>query len=421
MLTKISIKNFKGIGHVDIDLSKLNVFIGENGAGKSTVIHALSILKRSLNSSGINTDLPYINLGPLHNLVPAGESTSIMIEGEEKVELKSIHVTTIKFSSNIEFDVQGLREYSITVNTDNEKIASITNYYGRHGQVRVQPNQIQIAPFTFSLSATAGIGQPFQLGGYSNPSGGDQNVLKEGQKMYAEFAELGSTIIKTLQRFYVVPPLRGFLEPVYALQPNITEEFNPRASFVQMGAALASNLIYLSEDVKKKVINWMKKVMNVDVSWKPEQGLQAIISNPKKNTYFVNEGFGSNQLTMILEELARTPEGSLIVIEEPEIHFHPVAQFKFGQLMTTIIKEELNKQILLVTHSEHIVSAILTAIRHKELKPNDVSIYVFEKKDDGKNTATKAEIDEEGNTKDALLTFIQAQLSELKEYVKEKV
>ncbi len=46
MFKKVEIYKFKGSGDPKIDLTKLNIFIGENGTGKSTVAHALSVIKK---------------------------------------------------------------------------------------------------------------------------------------------------------------------------------------------------------------------------------------------------------------------------------------------------------------------------------------------------------------------------------------
>jgi len=42
MIRKVSIQNFKSIADLDISLGRLNVFIGENGAGKSNFLEALA-------------------------------------------------------------------------------------------------------------------------------------------------------------------------------------------------------------------------------------------------------------------------------------------------------------------------------------------------------------------------------------------
>ena len=50
----IEIKNFRGIDHLKIDdFSRVNVFLGQNGSGKSTVLEAIAL---SLGMS--NPDLP---------------------------------------------------------------------------------------------------------------------------------------------------------------------------------------------------------------------------------------------------------------------------------------------------------------------------------------------------------------------------
>ncbi|WP_154218662.1 AAA family ATPase, partial [Vibrio parahaemolyticus] len=41
MLEKIEIANFKSIEELSIDVGVVNVFIGENGSGKSSILEAL--------------------------------------------------------------------------------------------------------------------------------------------------------------------------------------------------------------------------------------------------------------------------------------------------------------------------------------------------------------------------------------------
>lgn len=43
MLTKLHIENFKSIHNLDIELGRINVFIGENGCGKSNILEALAL------------------------------------------------------------------------------------------------------------------------------------------------------------------------------------------------------------------------------------------------------------------------------------------------------------------------------------------------------------------------------------------
>lgn len=54
MITEINIKNFKSIVDLTLPLSNINVFIGENGCGKSNILEAIGFA--SLADIGINTE-----------------------------------------------------------------------------------------------------------------------------------------------------------------------------------------------------------------------------------------------------------------------------------------------------------------------------------------------------------------------------
>lgn len=106
--------------------------------------------------------------------------------------------------------------------------------------------------------------------------------------------------------------------------------------------------------------------------------LQTIDKKSRTPTYLVNDGFGVNQLVYILAKIHR-PEIKTILIEEPEIHLHPTVIRFFIRQVCSIIKEE-RKQIILVTHSETLVSSLLAAIREKIISLRDVKLYLTEKK-----------------------------------------
>jgi len=410
---RISIRNFKGIQEAIIDFTKLNVFVGENGTGKSTIIHALSLLKRSLNSYQLNTDLPYINLGTPEKLVPLGEVAIITLEAEKTLDLGRLHSGSVRFRVEIQFDVQGLLHAETEI-LDPYKIKSS---WDRYGAASIEPKELQIEEFTFSLAPGVGLGQAFQPVGLvarETSKTDAQSAQRVGRIMLPELMKLSTVPIQAVTNTYVVPLFRGFSEPSYTMQTSESLDLNPRQGLIPMGSSLATNLAYFNPSREEKIYRWMQDVMQVSIDWRQIPGGHVAIENPEKSTFFVNEGFGSNQLTFILEEMVRTTGGSFISVEEPEIHLHPDAQFKFGKLMTTISLEE-KKQILLVTHSEHIVSAVLTAVREKKIAPQDVSIWYFEKKNE-KISAARAEIDGEGHTRGGLTTFIEASIRELKEY-----
>lgn len=56
-LCRIQIDNFKSIKHADLSLNHINVFIGENGAGKTNILDAVDYFYSNLSTSNIRLDV----------------------------------------------------------------------------------------------------------------------------------------------------------------------------------------------------------------------------------------------------------------------------------------------------------------------------------------------------------------------------
>ncbi len=66
MTTRLKIKNFKSIKHVELDCKKINVFIGEPNGGKSNIVEALSLLSQGVISNDVSKEaFRYKSLGDL--------------------------------------------------------------------------------------------------------------------------------------------------------------------------------------------------------------------------------------------------------------------------------------------------------------------------------------------------------------------
>ena len=61
MLEEITIKNFKSITDDTISLGRVNVFIGENGSGKSNILEALMFASIAETYSTIDADILFAN------------------------------------------------------------------------------------------------------------------------------------------------------------------------------------------------------------------------------------------------------------------------------------------------------------------------------------------------------------------------
>lgn len=88
-----------------------------------------------------------------------------------------------------------------------------------------------------------------------------------------------------------------------------------------------------------------------------------------------NVGFGvSYVLPVVLAILASKP-GELVLLENPEAHLHPGAQYALGALLTQAAASGI--QLLVETHSDHILNSIRVQVRNSALDAKDVKVHFF--------------------------------------------
>jgi hypothetical protein len=95
---------------------------------------------------------------------------------------------------------------------------------------------------------------------------------------------------------------------------------------------------------------------------------------------------------------------SISLIQQPELHLHPALQAALGDVFIESV--DSNQQIIVETHSEHLLLRILKRIRQTSadcvpaqelrIKPEDVVVAYFDPSPDGKTTVRRIRISEDG-------------------------
>jgi len=89
----------------------------------------------------------------------------------------------------------------------------------------------------------------------------------------------------------------------------------------------------------------------------------------------VHIGFGySYVLPIIVAGLVAKP-GSMLIVENPEAHLHPMAQARIGEFLATVAKAGV--QVYVESHSEHILNAFRLAVLDKVLPAEQLSVLYF--------------------------------------------
>ena len=181
---------------------------------------------------------------------------------------------------------------------------------------------------------------------------------------------------------------------------------------------LATNLAY-TRFVEEYISEALKKVTGIGIRTEtvPPRLVEVNSLTPSGTVNIVAEGFGSNALIQLLHQLIIADEGATVLIEEPEIHLHPKAQADLAQVLAEIAKAE-DKQIIMTTHSEHLLSRLLTLVAERRLAPEELAIYSFEKDEKGECSATEIEVTELGQVTGGLTGFFDANLDEMDRYIK---
>jgi predicted ATPase len=103
-------------------------------------------------------------------------------------------------------------------------------------------------------------------------------------------------------------------------------------------------------------------------------------------------GLGLSQALPIVAACLASRAGDLILIETPEAHLHPGAQHRLTGLFVELAR--LGRQVVVETHSEHIVNAVRLAVK-AGLAPDQISILFFQQ-EGGRTVVETIELDPGG-------------------------
>ena len=114
-----------------------------------------------------------------------------------------------------------------------------------------------------------------------------------------------------------------------------------------------------------------------------------------------NVGFGISYGLPVVVALLKAKAGDLVIIENPESHIHPRGQAELGKLIALAAMNDV--QIVIETHSDHILNGIRVAVKEKHISNDKVIAFYFDKvveTSEQYSKITNIEIDKNGELSD---------------------
>jgi len=89
----------------------------------------------------------------------------------------------------------------------------------------------------------------------------------------------------------------------------------------------------------------------------------------------MNTGFGITQVLPVVVAALSVQKEDLLLIENPATHLHPAAQARMGHFLAEVAAAGV--QVLVETHSDHVLNGIRRAVKDNTLASEDVKLHFF--------------------------------------------
>lgn len=426
MLSVLRFTNFKSWAKVDLTCGKITGVFGTNSSGKTSLIQFLLLMKQTKDATDraisleLNGDL--VQLGTIKDAIHQHDETrSLGIDLTFKLENElALSDPSHKKTSIIARD--RFLTLSAEVSIDQKQKAPVARglSYKFGGHVfELSPRNGDQSQFELKTKSGDGStgkfgfvrtkGRPWQLPGpiktYAFPDQARTYFQNAGF-----LADLEAAYEAELDNLFYLGPLREFPKRDYLWARSRPTDVGQRGEKV-IDAILAATEAEEVRNLKRKARQ--RPFQEMIAYWLREMGLiesfsvaeiaegsnrwQARVKTRSgaSEVLLTDVGFGVSQVLPVVTLLQYVPEGSTVILEQPEIHLHPLAQ---AGLADVIIQAATHRrvQVILESHSEHLLLRLQRRIAEEAVSCDAVKLY-FCHAPKGVSTLTPLDVDLFGN------------------------
>ncbi len=392
MITELSVQNFKSWKDTGkLHLAPLTGFFGANSSGKTSILQTLLMLKQTVERppdwKGVidfGDDSSLVNLGSFDDLIhghrrDAPLQVSISWNLSEKLSLPGVdEVDTLSFDLSVD-------------NVENAASMVSFNYIASEKHFRVRQDGLD----TYSFS-TPNMSERYNVPAVLIRCYGILNTYTDIVQLFSPLQTCFENLFRSIR---YLGPLREYPRRYYAWQGKHSPGVGQHGE--EMVTALFSGRIQL-RPTEEQIPKWLQRLDLID-SYRlnpipnTETGYEFLVRKYKggPEVRLTDVGFGVSQVLPVLVLCYYVPEGSILILEQPEAHLHPKVQSELADLLIEVVKNR-KLQIILESHSEHLILRLMRRIAEEQISADDTAFYFCEM-NEGTSEIERLNVDDYGN------------------------
>jgi len=422
MITQLSFANFKSWKSVEsMRLAPITGLFGTNSSGKTSILQLLLMLKQTIESTDRAQVLEFgdekslTNLGSFRDVVYGHARPGTMKFAVQWNLDRQLQVTSPEDSTQTLFSTQQLAfECELGDNGSDRLAVSYLEY--------------SLPDHKFRLGRKGQSGGKYEL---TSDGGGIRFVRTQGRpwdvpapvkfygfpdQVYAYYQNAG--FLSQLQlafeslfgQLYYLGPLREFPQRYYAWKGSEPADMGRRGERVvdamlsarARGADISPGFRKKRLTLEQRVARWLQELGLIhSFSMEPvaqDSSIYQVVvqKTPSSAKVLITDvGFGVSQILPVLALCYYAPAGSIILLEQPEIHLHPSVQSGLADVFVDAVKNR-KVQIVVESHSEHLLRRLQRRIAEQTVSSEETALYFCEAVAEG-SKLTPLDVDLFGN------------------------
>lgn len=398
MLEKLSFTNFKTWPKAEIEFGRITGLFGTNSSGKTSLIQFALLLKQTKEATDRSLSLAlsgaYVDLGVYRDMVHQHQEANninweLTFNRNKELEL----VDPSKKRKDVFVSAKQISVGGSLSSRGSAAIAESLKYTLDETQFSLKPKAIGSTDFELSTSHPDFKFIRTQGRVWKLPGPIKSYAFPDQARTYfqnAQFlSDLEAAFEEQLDGIYYLGPLREYPKRDYLWARSRPQDVGSRGE-----KAVDAILAATSSGEKRNKVSGgrLKPFQEMIAVWLREMGLiddfkveeikegsnrwqaKVRVRKGSPEVLLTDVGFGVSQVLPVITLLHYVPEGSTVILEQPEIHLHPLAQ---ANLADVIINVAINRkiQVVLESHSEHFLLRLQTRIAEDVISSSDVKLY----------------------------------------------